>query len=358
MAEDQFEKSEPPTQRRRQEARDDGNVAKSMDLTAACMLLAAVLLLNFLGLRLIEGMMTPLRLVLSGAMSGNPTRPDDLENLALFAVEVVSSTLVPLVLSIMVVGLAATIGQVGFLVTLKPVTPRLDKLSPMRGLQNLFNARAGMRLLMSLLKVALIAVVAMWAIYLDFGAIARLSELEAVQAFAMAAHLVYKLALKLALLLLLLGILDFAFQKWQHERDLRMSKQEVKEEMKRMEGDPLVKQRRSRVAKQLAEQRTAQTVPQADVIVTNPTHFAVALRYESATMHAPKVIAKGADYLAMRMRQIAAVHRIPIVERKPLAQALYHGVEVGQEIPPEHYAAVAEILAYVYRISGTQAQSA
>src|SRR5690606_1605873 len=130
------------------------------------------------------------------------------------------------------------------------------------------------------------------------------------------------------------------------------------EEMKRMEGDPMIKQRRSRVAKQLAEQRTAQAVPQADVIVTNPTHYAVALRYDSATMRAPKVIAKGADYLAMRIRQIAIVHEIPIVERKPLARALYAGVDVGQEVPPEHYAAVAEILAYVYRLSGTARRSA
>ncbi len=258
----------------------------------------------------------------------------------------------------MAVGLVATIGQVGFLVTPQPLTPSLNKISPLRGLQNIFNARGGIRLVMSLAKVLIISAVAGWVIYADFGAILHLGELEIVHAFGAACELVYGLALKLAALLLVLGIIDYCFQKWQHERDLMMSKQEVKEEMKRMEGDPMIKQRRSRVAKQLAEQRTAQAVPQADVIVTNPTHFAVALRYESGSMHAPKVIAKGADYLALRIRQIAIVHEIPIVERKPLARALYHGVEVGQEIPPEHYAAVAEILAYVYRISGATAQSA
>lgn len=358
MAEDQFEKTEPPTERRRQQAREEGNVAKSTDLTAACMLLAAVLLLNFLGERLFEGLAIPLRLLLGGELDGNPTRPEDLTNLLAFSADLLVTTLMPLVLSIVIVGLAAMIGQIGFLVSLKPVTPSLSKLSPIRGLRNIFNARGAVRLAMSLGKVALISAVTTWIIYLDFGAIQRLGELEPAPAFAVAAGLVYDLALKLALLLLLLGLLDYFFQKWQHERDLRMSKQEVKEEMKRMEGDPMIKQRRSRVAKQLAEQRNAQSVPQADVVVTNPTHFAVALRYESATMHAPKVIAKGADYLAGRMRQIAAVHQIPIIERKPLAQALYHGVEVGQEIPPEHYAAVAEILAYVYRISGTQAQPA
>ena len=129
-----------------------------------------------------------------------------------------------------------------------------------------------------------------------------------------------------------------------------MTKQEVKEEMRSMEGDPMVKQRRARVARQLAMQRTAQAVPNADVIVTNPTHYAIAIKYDSDTMRAPKVIAKGADFMAMRIRQIAALHEIPIVERKPLARALFAAVDIGQEVPAEHYAAIAEILAYVYRL--------
>lgn len=358
MAEDQFEKTEPPTQRRRQEARDEGNVAKSMDLTAGCVLLVSVLLLDAFGRRLLNGMMISLKLILSGAHGGNPTRPGDLVTLAHFAAEVLVSVLLPLMLCTMAIGAAATIGQVGFLVTLKPLTPKFSKISPLRGAQNLFNARGGIRLIMSLAKVIVISAVAMWAVMTDFGSILRLGELELVHGFVAACELVYGLALKLAALLLILGIIDYAFQKWKHEQDLKMSKHEVKEEMKRMEGDPMIKQRRNRVAKQLAEQRTAQSVPQADVIVTNPTHYAVALRYEAATMHAPKVIAKGADYLALRMRQIAIVHEIPIIERKPLARALYGGVDVGQEVPPEHYAAVAEILAYVYRLSGAQRQSA
>ena len=160
------------------------------------------------------------------------------------------------------------------------------------------------------------------------------------------------LALKLAVLLLVLALLDYAFQRWQHERDLRMSKQEVKEDMKRMEGDPLVKQRRTRVARQLALQRIGQAVPNADVVVTNPTHFSVALKYDAKTMTAPKVIAKGADFLALRIRQIAVANGVPMVERKEIAQALYKTVEVGQEVPPQLYSAVAEVLAYVYRLGG------
>jgi flagellar biosynthetic protein FlhB len=142
------------------------------------------------------------------------------------------------------------------------------------------------------------------------------------------------------------------FQSWKREQDLRMSKHEVKEEMKRMEGDPLVKQRRTRVARQLALQRIGQAVPKADVVVTNPTHFAVALKYDNQSMRAPKVVAKGADFMAMRIRQLAVANGVPLVERKELARALYRTVEIGQEIPPEFFNAVAEILAYVYRLSG------
>ncbi len=168
-------------------------------------------------------------------------------------------------------------------------------------------------------------------------------------------ELVFLLAAKLTALLLVLALLDFSFQKMQHSRDLRMTKEEVKKEMKDMDGDPLMKQRRARVARQLALQRIASAVPNADVIVTNPTHFAIALKYDRGTMAAPRVVAKGQDFMAMRIRQLALQHGVPLVERKPLARALYAGVDIGQEVPPEHYTAVAEVLAYVYRLAGEAA---
>ncbi|HEX7009727.1 MAG TPA: flagellar biosynthesis protein FlhB [Phycisphaeraceae bacterium] len=350
MAENQFEKTEAPTPRRRQEARQEGSVARSHDLTAACTLLAGVVLLSALGQRLLGRMSTMMEVLLSSSHAANPTRPDDLAELGAFALRATAAILLPIMLGLMAVALAVTAGQVGFLLTPKPLMPDPARLSPLRGVRNLFNVRGGMRLIMSLAKLALIVAVALYVIFRDLPQLLLLAQLHTVQAFAVAAQLVYSLALKLAALLLVLAILDYAFQKWQHIRDLRMSKQELKEELKRMEGDPLVKQRRARVARQLAMQRIAQAVPKADVVVTNPTHFAVALQYDAQTMRAPKVIAKGADYLAMRIRQLAALHGVPIIERKPLAQALYRGVEIGQEIPPEHYAAVAEILAYVYRL--------
>jgi flagellar biosynthetic protein FlhB len=163
------------------------------------------------------------------------------------------------------------------------------------------------------------------------------------------------LALRILAVLLVLALIDFSYQRWKHSEDMKMTKQQVKDEMKQTEGDPEVKRRRMRMQQQIAMQRISSAVPQADVIVTNPEHISIAIQYDADRMHAPKVVAKGADFIAIRIRQIATRHGVPIVERKPLARALYRDVGVGQEIPPDFYSAVAEVLAYVYRLSGRQA---
>lgn len=352
MAESNFEKTEAATPRRRQEARESGNVARSVDLTAACILLASILLLYWFGFQIFTSMKVTMREMLDTSWESNPTRLTDMTGLVAFAGRVVLETVAPVCLGITAVALLVSVGQVGLIFTTKPLTPSLSKISPLEGAKKLFDARAGMRLLMSLGKILVIAAVALVAIFQDLPRIVLLAELDVLPMFANACELVYVMAIKLAAVLLVLAILDYAFQRWQHNRDLRMTKQEIKEEMKRMDGDPLMKQRRARVARQLALQRIGQAVPKADVVVTNPTHFSVALSYDSASMTAPKVVAKGADFLAMRIRQLAVANGVPMVERKELAQALYKSVEVGQEVPPQFYSAVAEILAYVYRLSG------
>ena len=350
MADTGQDKTEEATPRRRAEARQEGNVAKSTDLTAAVMLLAAVVGLQMLGGRVLLGMRHAMETLLSAAHATNPTRLDDLAAMSSYSVRAMLVMAAPLMLVILAMGLLACVGQVGFMLTGKPLTPSFSKLNPAKGVQQLFNARAGVRLIMSLGKVILLAGIASVVIYLDLQKVLHASELAVGPAYIVAAEMVYRLALILAVVLLVLALMDWMFQKWQHSRDLMMTKQEVREEMKRMDGDPMVKQRRARVARQLALQRVGQAVPQADVVVTNPTHFAVALKYDSATMTAPKVVAKGADFMAMRIRQLAMTHGVPLIERKPLARALYANVEVGQEVPQEHYTAVAELLAYVYRV--------
>lgn len=350
MAENDFERTEAPTPRRQQEAREQGNIARSGDLTAALTLLAGVVLLQVFGVKLMTGFRASVEMMLRP--SGNPARPDDVQSLLGYGAQTALYAAAPIILGIAVVALLVNLGQVGFIATTRPLEPDFSRLSPLRGLRHLFDARAGVRLIMSVAKVIIIIAVASVVVFQALPQILALAELPVIAMLGAAAQIVYDLALKLAALLLVLAIADYAYQRWQRYRDLRMTRQEVKEEMRRMEGDPLIKQRRSRVARQLALQRISSAVPKADVIVTNPTHFAVALQYDSKTMSAPKVIAKGADYLAMRIRQLAAIHEVPMVERKELARALYRTVEVGQEVPPQFYNAVAEILAYVYRLSG------
>ena len=352
MAENNFDKTEAPTPRRRQEERQAGNVARSTDLTAACVLLAAIVMLHLFGMRLLTELKVALQAMLGATMAENPARADDVAVEAAFAGRAMVLAMAPFVLGTMAVALLVSVTQVGVVLTARPLELNLAKLSPLKGAKNLVNLRAAMRLVMSLAKIFVIALVAVVAIHQDLPRMVALARLDATPMFAAACQVVYALALKLAAVLLLLALIDYAYQRWQHTQDLRMSKQEVKEELKRMEGDPLIKQRRSRVARQLALQRIGHAVPQADVVVTNPTHFSVALRYDKEKDTAPRVVAKGADFLAMRIRQIAMANAVPLVERKELARALYANVEVGQQVPPEHYTAVAEILAYVYRLNG------
>lgn len=352
MADTGQERTETATPQRVSEARKDGNVARSTDLTAACSLMMAVILLDMFGGRLMVGIRQMLEMSLSGVIFPHLSRADDTDAYAMFVGYISASAMAPIIVGIAAVTLIATVLQVGFLVTVKPLQPDLSKLSPLKGFSNIFGARGGMRFVMSVLKVIIIGAVAVVVINGQMPQILRLAELDLRPMILLSWELVYELSLKLAAILMILAILDYAYQKWQHMKDLRMTKQEIKEDMKRMDGDPTTRQRRARVAKQLAMQRIASAVPNADVVVTNPTHFAIALKYDPEKMTAPVVVAKGADFMALRIRQLAIANDVPLVERKTLARAMYSSVEVNQEIPAEFFTAVAEILAYVYRLSG------
>jgi flagellar biosynthetic protein FlhB len=250
----------------------------------------------------------------------------------------------------MVASYFAHVGQFGFLFTSKPLNPDLSRINPINGLQKLFGAQGAIRSAGGTAKLIFVAIVGFAIIMRELPAMASLSALTAAGAMLEIGKMLVRLIIWLLLALIVLGVVDYFLQRMQLMKQLRMTKQEVKEERKSMDGDPQIKARRMRIARQIAMQQMQRDVPRADVIVTNPTHFAVAIQYDQATMAAPKVIAKGADLLALRIRQLAAAHAVPIVERPPLARALYAGIEVGQEISPEHYQAVAEVLAYVYKL--------
>jgi flagellar biosynthetic protein FlhB len=261
---------------------------------------------------------------------------------------------------IVVAAVAVNLAQVGFLFVAEPMAPNLDRIDPIAGLGRMFSARSVARLLMGLLKVVLVGIVVTLTIWAERSRLVGLLGHGFEEIVKYGTGMMLTVALRAVLVLLTLAILEYGYQRWQYERDLRMSKQEVREELKRFEGDPKIRERRRAIQRRLAMQRMMQRVPKATVVITNPTHLAVAIEYRKDEMEAPVVVAKGAEHLAQRIREIALDHGVPVIERRDLARALYKAVEVGQTIPVELYQAVAEVLAYVYRLKGlsTLAESA
>lgn len=351
MADDAGEKTESPTPRRRKEARERGQVAKSTDLSSALLLLGGMLGLRIFAPRLISQLIGIMRAKL--AFPG-PSVARNIDPVALVSSVglVALSAAGPILLAVLVIAILSNVLQVGLLFTTEPLLPKLDKLNPISGFSRIFSTRTLVQLAMNLLKLALVAAVAYFAVKGRLDQVLLALAIDGWVQVALLSTVLYEIGLQLAATLLVLALLDFAWQRFKFERDLRMTKQEVKEELRRMEGDPIVRQRRRKMQLAAAMQRLQSTVPTADVVVTNPTELAIAIRYDAAAMGAPKVVAKGSDFLAKKIREIALLHGIPIVERKPLAQALYKTVEVGQEVPEQFYKAVAEILAYVYQLSG------
>ncbi|MGD1278110.1 MAG: flagellar biosynthesis protein FlhB [Tepidisphaeraceae bacterium] len=353
MAEESMaDKTEAPTARRRQEAREQGQVARSPDLTAAVLLLGGLLLLRWFGM----GVVAALHSVVAENLAA-PALADT--NSGRIGAQILHSVLLagvgmaPLLGGMVLIIIAVNVAQVGFNINGARLAPNLAALNPFRGLNRILGPRqGGMQLLMNLLKVVLVGLIAYSAVNDRLGQIVSVQQYSFLQIFGIGCDIVFAIGLRVGVLLLVLAIIDYVHQRFRHEKQLKMTKQEVKDEMRRMEGDPLIKQRRRQIAVQRAMQKLKKDIPKADVVVTNPTHYAVALKYDEETMHAPRVVAKGVDFMAQRIRQLAVEAGVPIVERAPLARAMYRMVEVGQEIPEEFYAAVAEILAYVYELTG------
>jgi flagellar biosynthetic protein FlhB len=345
---DTGEKTEQPTPRRRQEAREEGQVPRSTDLTAALALLAALILLNLFGPGIFERMLLLTREMVDVSDASAMT----LRNWVARSGYVTMAILLPFLLLLMVLTLGGALGQTGVLLTPKKLIPRIDNLSPLKGVRRLFSFDSVTRTGLGFLKMALAGLVAYHTIVSRIQPVLGVGTVSPPGILHMASQILFALMLRMGLVLLILGLIDYFYQRHKVEKQLRMSKQEIKDELKRMEGDPLVKHRRRQVQARLAMQRIAIDVPKSDVVVTNPTEYAVALKYDEATMTAPRVIAKGKDLLALRIRQIAQQHGIVIVQRPPLARGLYVACEVGDEIPPAYYRAVAEVLAYVYQLSG------
>ncbi len=347
---EQGDKKHEATQHRRDEARKKGQIPKSQDLASAALLVGAILALMYFGKGLVRFFASYTKLQLTEAWL---TTDRDTVAGHWTAVEwQLGQVMLPFLGVLLFVAVGVNLFQMGFLFLPEKLTFDFSRINLLKGVGRMVSLNNAARLGFGLFKIFIVGAIALWSLWGSKEAIMTIGMHEPIQVGGFIVNMTLWTCLKIGAALLILALLDYAYQKWKHEQDLKMTDQEMREEMKTLQGDPQVIARRKAVQRQLVLNRMSTIVPNADAIVTNPTELAVAIKYDMATMEAPVVIAKGAGVLAQRIRRIGLENDIPIVERKELAQALYKEVEVNQPIPAERYAAVAEVLKYVYDLKG------
>ena len=352
MPEESFqEKTEQATPKRREEARRRGQVARSQELNSAVVLLAALTGIYLLGGILYRNLSGFTVQTLERCCRLEIT-PSSLHAHMLTWGKIFFSAVGPIVLVVGTAALAVSLAQVGFMVNEEALTPKFNRLDPIAGAKRLVSKRSLVELAKGIFKILIIGYISYTTIIPEMPRIVTLADVGLWDSFQYIGYMVFKVGLKTALVLLILAILDYLYQRWEFNQGIRMTKQEVKEEMKQTEGDPQVRMRIRSLQREAARKRMMEEVPEADVVITNPTHYAVAIKYDMEAMFAPKVVAKGQNLIAQKIKEDARSAGVPIVENKPLAQALFKAVEVGMEIPEDLYRAVAEVLAYVFRLKG------
>ena len=341
------EKTEEPTAKRKADARKKGQVGRSQEISAAFVLLAGFLAMKVLGSSIYEEIVN-YTVYIFGHLNQD-MNTESVTQIFLGVMEVLARTALPIMLIIMIVGVAINIAQVGIAFTTEPLEFKLDNLNPITGFGRIFSKRSLVELVKSVLKIIIIGFFIYHYLADEVLQMPKLIYLDLHASMERISKIIMDLAFEICGVFLILAVLDFGYQKWQTLQDLKMSKEDVKEEMKQSEGDPQIKGKIRQKQRQMAMQRMMQEVPKADVIVTNPTHFAVALQY-SAGMRAPIVVAKGQDLVAQKIKAVAREAGVVIVENRPLARALYASVQIGDIVPQTLYKSVAEVLAYVYRL--------
>lgn len=347
MADKSFQdKTEQATPKKREDARKKGQVAKSREISSVAVLMAGLGTLYLFGSYMyfhITGMMHHI-FSLNVTGWGVP----EISDLGASVVCRFLLIIAPVLTAVFFAGLGANVAQVGFHFSWESAAPKFSKINPISGFGRLFSRQAAMELAKSLAKLTIVGIVAYLTIYGEMGSLAMLGQTDSANILVYVLMVTLKLFLRVGVIMVFLAVADFAFQKWDHERQLKMTKQEVKDEYKQTDGDPMVKARIRRIQMEAAKRRMMEDVPKADVVVTNPIHLALAIKYDSAKMDAPIIVAKGAGVVAEKIKEIARAHRVPVVENKALAQALYKMAQIGAEVPVALYQAVAEVLAYVY----------
>lgn len=347
---DKDSRTEKATPKRRQEARKKGQVARSMEVNSALVILSIFVALRVFGQGLFESISDLMRFFLSSPASFDMSEKIVATlflNLGILFLKLV----LPIALVSLVIGLISSFAQVGFLLTAKPLVPDLKKVSPLAGIKRIISTRALVELLKAVIKITVVGFVAYSTIQGRYEDMIQTINMDVWDMLATFGSIAYEIGLKTGLALLIIAVFDYAYQRYSFEKNIRMTKQEIKEESKQAEGDPQVKSKIRRKQLEMSQARMMEAVPSADVVITNPIRLAIAVKYDQNTMDAPKVVAKGQRLIAEKIRSLAKEHNVPIVEDKILAQSLFKTVDVDEEIPFSLYKAVAEILAYVYQIN-------
>ena len=344
------EKTEVPTEKKRRESREEGQVAFSKELSSAALLAGIVLTLVATSPIILDAMRQLMSQIFRDLAQSEELSIDSIFTLSGEILSIILPAFAPFAAVIIFVGIFASVLQVGVLFTFKAIAPKFNKISPLTGLKRLFSSQSLADFLKSMAKLIIVGFVG-YLTYID-----KITELNGLSVSTPESILIYnftvvaEVAGKIVLALVAIAIFDYFYQRWHHEQQLMMTKQEVKDETKQTEGDPLLKARIRQIQREMSNARMMQEVPKADAVIVNPTHFSVAILYDRDVMTAPEVIAKGADHLALRMRTVARENNVPILERPELARDLYANVEIGDDIPERFYKAIAEILAFVYRL--------
>ncbi|KMY49462.1 flagellar biosynthesis protein FlhB [Peribacillus loiseleuriae] len=345
------EKTEKATPKKKQDSRKKGQVAKSQDVNTAINLLAVFLLLLFIGPYMLGKISSLLSEFLQNSMLVQVTE----DSAPLLLVEVLKEMgliLAPILAAALIAGIAANYMQIGFMFSTETIQLKLEKLDPIKGFKRIFSIRAIVELLKSILKISVVGLVTFFVIWQRIDEIMILSKKSIGNAMTTLADITVKVGIYASIALLILSLLDYLYQKYDYEKNIRMSKQDIKDEYKNIEGDPLIKSKIKQKQREMAMQRMMQEVPKADVVITNPTHYAIALKYDDQKSAAPYVIAMGVDFVAQKIKYVAKENDVVMVENRPLARSLYDQTEIGQAIPEEFFKAVAEILAFVYKTKG------
>ena len=342
------EKTEEATPKRKEEAKKKGQVAKSSEISSAFVILAAFYTLKLVGAGVYNELASYMTAILSSLTTTDLTI-NAVQLLFLNVGLVMAKTVLPILLVIMVISVVINFMQVGVIFSTEVLMPDFSKLDPLSGLQRLFSKRSLVELAKALFKVGIIGYFIYRFAIVQISDISKLISMELIDSLRLTGSLIIDLAFQIITVMMILAIFDYIYQWWEHNEGLKMSKEEVKQEMKQTDGDPLIKSKIRERQRAMAMRRMMQEIPKADVVVTNPTHLAIALKYEKS-MAAPVVLAKGQDFLAERIKQVARENKVAVVENKSLARALYPIVQIGDVIPAELYQAVAEVLAYVYRL--------